>query len=97
MDILDEKGREAYKALIKCVNESLEQGSSEYAVICALPLIKLAEIESANYFGGAKAMPYDYNTAWDVSKKALVLAGKEGIPTFLEKGEEEIKKVVAEF
>lgn len=97
MDIerLEKKGIKAYKALIDCVNAALEEESSEYAVICALPLIKLAVAEGANYFG-FEDLYYNHRTAINVAKEAVKFAEKEGVPSWLEDDLEEIKKIIKE-
>lgn len=103
MDIerLEKKGIKAYKALIDCVNAALEEESSEYAVICALPLIKLAVAEGANYFGSEdpshpESFYYNHRTAINVAKEAVKFAEKEGVSSWLEDDLEEIKKIIKE-
>lgn len=85
----EDKGRSAYRSLGECVDMALEEGNSEIAIICGLPLIKLAQAEGANYFGTEGY--YNYNSAADLAKEAVELADKEGLPAFLESDKREIK------
>ena len=62
------------------------------AVICALPLVKLAEAEGANYFGYEGVI--DYNDAINLAKEALKFAEKEGVPSWLEDDLEELRRTL---
>jgi len=83
MDIerLDKLGQGAYEALGRCVEESLEEESSEHALICASALVKLADAEGANYFGTQGY--YNYNTAMELGKRVLDFVEKEGVPSWM--------------
>ncbi len=76
-----EAGKEAYRALIECVDTAIEEDNSEIAVICALPLAKLAQAEGANYFGYEGG--YNYNVALNTAREALEYAKEEGVPSWL--------------
>ena len=56
---LERKGIDVYHALGKCVEKALESEDSEYALICGSSLLKLAELENANYFGATMAGKYN--------------------------------------
>ena len=88
----EEKGKEAYRALGECTETALEDENSEIAVICGYPLLKLAEVEGANYFGTEGY--YNYNTAHELAKEAISLAEKEGIPSFLKDELSEMKRTL---
>lgn len=92
----ESRGREAYHALGRCVSEAIENDNSEIAVICGYPMLKLAETEGANYFGGFEAGAYNYNTAHELAKQTVELAEREGVPAFLRDEAEEMKKILKE-
>jgi hypothetical protein len=89
-----EQGKKIYEILGGCVDRALEEENSEIAIICAAPLAKLAEVEGADYFGAEGH--YNYNTAMELSKKAIKLAEREGVPSWMRDDVEEIKKIVKE-
>ena len=86
------EGEKIYEVLGGCVARSLEEENPEMAIICAKPLVKLAEVERANYFGYEGR--YNYNSAIELSKKAVKLAEKEGVPFFMKDDLVEIKKTI---
>lgn len=90
---LEKSGRESYKALIGCVRIALQEEQSEYAVICGVALLRLADAEKANYFGATEAVPYDYNTAMGLTKDIIKLADKQGVPHWLDDELKQIKKI----
>ena len=72
-----EAGKRAYEALGECVETALEEENSEVAVICALPLAKLAEAEQANYFGYEGY--YNYNRLLSLLRKKEYRGGLKTI------------------
>ncbi len=91
---LEELGKKSYEALGVCVERALEEEDSEYATICASGLVHLAKAEGANYFGFENY--YNYNTAMELSKEAVKLAEKSGVPDWLKDEVEDIKKALRE-
>jgi Icc-related predicted phosphoesterase len=89
-----EEGKKVYTVLGSCVERALREGDSEIAIICAAPLAKLAEVEMASYFGYEGA--YNFNTAMELSKKAVKLAEREGVPSWMRDNVEEIKRIIRE-
>lgn len=87
-----EAGKRAYEALGECVETALEEENSEVAVICALPLAKLAEAEQANYFGYEGY--YNYNRAINIAEEALEFAKEEGVPRWLEDDLRELERTI---
>ena len=94
MEWWEEKGREAYRALGECVEYAIDDENSDIAVICGFPLLKLAEVEGANYFGTEGY--YNYNTAHELAKEVVKLADKEGVPSWLQDEVKEMKKILKE-
>jgi len=94
LDKLSKDGQEAYEKLAVCVMDALEEENSEYAVICGLPLVKLAQAEGANYFGYEGV--WNYNIAVELAKKALEFAKEEGVPRWLEDDLQEIERTLRE-
>ena len=88
----EDKGHEVYRVLGECVSNALDENESEIAVICGLPLAKLAEVEGANYFGYEGR--YNYNTALDMARDVIRLAEEEGVPSFLRDDVEELKRIL---
>jgi len=89
-----EAGRRAYEALGECVETAIEEENSEVAVICALPLAKLAEAEMASYFGYEGY--YNYNTAINIAEEALEYAKEEGVPSWLRDDLNELERTIRE-
>ena len=87
-------GHTIYQSLGKCTERSLEDGNSEMALICGAPLLRLAQIEGANYFGYEGE--YNYNTSVDLAREVVDLAEKEGAPDFLRGYVKEMKDVLKE-
>lgn len=87
-----EEGKKIYSVLGGCVERALEEKNSEIAIICAAPISKLAEVEGADYFGYEGA--YNFNTAMELSKKAVKLAEKEGVPSWMKGAVDEIKGII---
>jgi len=85
-----EHGRNAYKDLIFCVDEAIENDEPDVAVICGYALLHLAKAENASYWGYEGA--YNYNMAMDSVKKAIKFAKKEGVPSFLKNELKEMEK-----
>jgi hypothetical protein len=71
---------------------ALEEKNSDIAIICAAPLAKLAQVENADYFGYEGY--YNFNTAMELAKKAVKLAEREGVPSWMKDDVEEIKKII---
>jgi len=84
-----EYGKNAYKDLILCIDEAIENEEPDVAVICAFGLSHLAQAEKASYWGTEGA--YDYNTAMDRVRRAIKFAKKEGVPSYLRKELEELE------
>ena len=80
--------RRGYNTLISCVRSALKERNSELAVICGLPLVKLADAESGTY------VDVEYNEAMDLGSEVVKLAEEEGVPSWLKDDLEEIKKVL---
>ena len=91
-EYLRKKGREAYMALISCVTSALEEEDPEYAVLCGYPLLKMAEAELGSYY------PADefYNRALELSREVVRLAEREGVPSWLRRKVEEMKRALRE-
>jgi hypothetical protein len=94
MEYLNKLGKNAYKALSECVQTAIDEENSEIAVICGLPLVKLASAEGANYFGYENH--YNYNTAVGLAKNVTKLADKLGVPRWLRDDITDIKKTLKE-
>lgn len=94
MEWWEEKGKEAYKVLGECVQQALLDENSEMAIICGYPLLKMAEVEKANYFGYEGF--WNFNTAWKLAKEAVELAEKEGVPSWMEDAVKDMKKTLKE-
>jgi len=94
LDKLKRDGQEAYEKLAICVMDSLEEQDSEFAVICGLPLVKLAQVEGANYFGYEG--DWNYNIAVELAKKARDFAKKAGVPDWLEDDLAEMEETLKE-
>ena len=92
MEWWEEKGKEAYRVLGECVEYAISDENPEMAVICGYPLLKMAEVEKANYFGYEGY--WNYNTAWQLAKEAVKLADKEGVPSWMEDAVEDMKKTL---
>ncbi len=88
----ENKGRIAYQSLGSCVDMALEKGNAEIAIVCGLPLVKLAQAEGANYFGTEGQ--YNYNSAVSLARESVKLADKEGLPGFLEGDKREIEETL---
>jgi len=90
----EKKGIEAYKTLIDGLNEALlEEETTDIQLLFAYPLLKLAEIEKANYFGYIDRY-YNYNTAIELVKKVLENVKKHGVAYFMKDKVEEIEKTL---
>ena len=79
-----------YEALASCVRAALEEMNSELAVICGLPLVKMASAEAASYVEDY------YNEAMSLGVEAVRLAESEGVPSWLVDDLEEMKKTLKE-
>jgi len=88
MKRLIEKG---YEALAWCVREALEEEESELAVICGLPLVELANAEKGSY-----VIESWYNEAMELGRRALELARREGVPSWLRDDVEKIRRILRE-
>jgi len=84
---LIEKG---YETLAWCVREALEEEEPELAVICGLPLVELANTEKASYVEDW------YNEAMELGRRALELARREGVPSYLRDDVEKIRRILRE-
>jgi len=89
-----EYGKKAYEFLGRCVEVALENDDSEVALLCALPLVKLAESEGADYFGYEGG--YNYNTAVELGRKAYSFARREGVPSWLKRYLDELGETLEE-
>jgi len=88
MKRLIEKG---YEALASCVLEALEEEEPELAVICGLPLVELANAEKGSY-----VIESWYNEAMELGRRALELARREGVPSWLRDDVEKIWEILRE-
>lgn|GEM_PF-4021286 len=91
-EYLRRKGREAYEALISCVAGALEEEDPEYAVLCGYPLLKMAEAELGSYYPAEEF----YNRAFALSREVVRLAEREGVPSWLRRKVEEMKRILRE-
>jgi len=96
LTMLEKKGIRAYRALGECVDSALMEENSEYALICGRTLLKLAEVERANYFGTTIAGHYNYNKAHDLAKDVIALAEEKGLPSYFKADLKEMKKILKE-
>ena len=92
MEWWEEKGRKAYESLGECTQYAIEDENPEIAVICGYPLLKLAEVEGANYFGTQGY--YNYNSAHEMAKEAVKLADKKGVPSWMRDEVKEMKETL---
>jgi len=84
------KAEEAYRALIDCVRTALEEENAELAVICGASLVKMGEVEKGSYI-------YEYpyvNEAMELGIEVVKLAEREGVPSWLEKYVDEMKRIL---
>jgi len=84
---------EAMESLMKCVDNALLEEDSDIALICALPLAKMLELEKASYFSYESP---NYNHAVSLVKKAKEFIEKEGVVGWMEDGIEELDKILKE-
>ena len=87
-----EELRKAYRALEECVFMALGNDNLEIAVICAVPLAKLAEIEAGSYLADAE----DYNNALPLSERVLEEAEEASLPSWLKRRVRELRQILEE-
>jgi len=92
MEWWEEKGREAYRVLGECVQYAIEDENAEMAIVCGYPLLKMAEVEKASFFGYEGK--YNYNTAIYLAEEALKLAKKEGVVTWMRDAVKDMEKTL---
>jgi hypothetical protein len=90
-------GVKVYNVLGEALQEALENENSEIATMFAYTMIHLAQIEQANYFGGSQAGAYNHNTAFELTEQAIKLADDQGVPAWLQKPVEEMRKEIKEY
>ncbi|MHA1631751.1 MAG: hypothetical protein ACTSXC_02920 [Candidatus Freyarchaeota archaeon] len=92
-EFVKRKAEEAYEALVQCVRDALDEDNLEYGVICAVPLVKMADVEKGSYL-------YEkgyFNVAMELGKEVVKRAREVGVPSWLERHVKEIEEVLKDW
>ncbi len=88
-----EVASEAMQKLMECVETAIDYENSEIALICAVPLAKMLDIERGNYFSDERP---NYNHAVAIVKSAFNFIKKEGLPSWMHNDFNKLKEFVKE-